>query len=173
LLADSADVEKQTDAAVARAIGLAAAAVLPLAIWLTMVFGWVDWSAVVRWVRPRPVPIVLVGLVVLLLGAAVWTLRRGVRPKSPPARALSWWMFAVAAMVVIAVAWVATSWLLAEANAAKDPAAARVEAVKTGSVSGRGEQRRGLRPVARGPPTVAPGTHRRRHHLRRHRTPRH
>lgn len=51
---------------------------------------------------------------------------------------MNWWMVAVAAAVVIGVAWGATAWLLREADRAQDPAAARVEAIKTGLGVGAG-----------------------------------
>ena len=76
------------------------------------------------------------GLTVALAGGAAWrVLPRPVTAlltstvARPP---LTWWMVAVAAIVVAVVAWGATTGLLHVANAAKDPAAAQVEAIKTG-----------------------------------------
>jgi hypothetical protein len=114
--------------------GVVAPAIAGLVV---LVAGWVDWPEVGRWLRPRAGWLVLFGVAGgLLVTAVVRGLRIPGRVRT--VRALSWWVVAVAAVLVAGVAWGATMWLLREADRANDRAAARVEAIKTGLSIGAG-----------------------------------
>jgi uncharacterized protein YjbI with pentapeptide repeats len=110
--------------------------------WVSAVARWVAWSAVVSWVATRAGLITL--LVALgLLSAAGWSwIHRAHRDRraggAGPRPALSWWVVAVALLLVVVVSWGATSWLLQVAAHAKDVAAAQVDAIKTGLGIGAG-----------------------------------
>src|SRR4051794_22824392 len=97
------------------------AGIVFLAAGMTTAAGWVDWSALVRWLRPHGPWVVLCGVGAALMAAAVTHGRR----QEPPRRtvsALSWWTIAAGGAVIASVAWGATAWLLGEADQAKDPA---------------------------------------------------
>jgi hypothetical protein len=97
---------------------------------MTVLLGWVDWSALGRWARPHVVPLALFAAAAGGLVVAVGRLR-GRRAPRVRAAGLSWWIVAADGVAVAVVGWGATNWLLSEASTAKDPGAARVEAIKT------------------------------------------
>jgi hypothetical protein len=63
-----------------------------LAVGVVTGTGWMDWSALGRWLRQHS--------------------RQQQPPREPTASALSWWTVAAAGAVVVGVAWAAIAWLL-------------------------------------------------------------
>lgn len=121
------------------AVWAGAAGLVLVGLAVTVVTGWVDWSAAGRWLRPQAATVGLFasGVFLMVAGVIGWV-RAGTRERDRPSPSLSWWAVVAAAAVVAAVVWGATAWLLREAGSAKDPAAARVEAIKTGLAIGAG-----------------------------------
>lgn len=98
--------------------------------------GWVDWLAMGRWLQARAGLVVMFTVGGGLLATAVHRKWRRLSPQA--SRTLSWWVVAVAGVLIAAMTWGATAGLLHEANTAGDPSAARVEAIKTGLGTGAG-----------------------------------